>query len=67
MPELVFGVSIPRQSRLRVASLARHGLIGVGETLREAAELCELANESAKLAYLHQLRKTAVCAGRGVP
>jgi L-ribulose-5-phosphate 4-epimerase len=51
---------------IRVAMLAQHGLIGVGETLREAAELCELANESAKLAYLHQLRK-AVYAGRGVP
>ena len=46
---------------VRVALLAKHGLIGVGGTLREAAELCELANESAKLAYLHQLRK-AVCA-----
>jgi L-ribulose-5-phosphate 4-epimerase len=42
---------------VRVALLAKHGLIGVGATLREAAELCELANESAKLAYLHQLRK----------
>ena len=47
---------------VRVALLAKHGLIGAGATLREAAELCELANESAKLAYLHQLRK-AVCAG----
>jgi len=53
-------------STVRVALLAKHGLIGVGETLREAAELCELANESAKLAYLHQLRKS-VCAGGGVP
>jgi L-ribulose-5-phosphate 4-epimerase len=53
-------------STVRVALLAKHGLIGVGETLREAAELCELANESAKLAYLRQLRK-AVCAGRGIP
>ncbi len=41
---------------VRVALLAKHGLIGAGATLREAAEFCELANESAKLAYLHQLR-----------
>ena len=44
-------------SAVRVALLAKHGLIAAGATLREAAELCELANESAKLAYLHQLRK----------
>lgn len=53
-------------STVRVALLAKHGLIGVGETLREAAELCELANESAKLAYLHQLRN-AVGADRKIP
>jgi L-ribulose-5-phosphate 4-epimerase len=51
---------------VRVALLAKHGLIAVGQTLREAAELCELANESAKLAYLRQLRK-AVCAGQDIP
>ena len=45
---------------VRVALLAKHGLIAAGETLREAAELCELANESAKLAYLRQLRSFSV-------
>jgi L-ribulose-5-phosphate 4-epimerase len=45
-------------SAVKVVMLAKHGLIGVGETLREAAELCELANESARLACLHQLRRS---------
>ena len=45
-------------STVKVVMLAKHGLIGVGKTLREAAELCELANESARLAYLHQLRRS---------
>lgn len=44
---------------VKVALLAKHGLIGVGQTLREAAEFCELANESAKLAYLRELRQAA--------
>ena len=48
---------------VRVAMLAKHGLIGAGETLREAAELCELANESAKLAYLRQLKKAVANGG----
>jgi L-ribulose-5-phosphate 4-epimerase len=44
-------------SAVKVALLAKHGLIAAGKTLQEAAELCELANESAKLAYLYQLRQ----------
>jgi L-ribulose-5-phosphate 4-epimerase len=43
--------------KVKTALLAKHGLITAGKTLREAAELTELANESAKLAYLLQVRR----------
>jgi len=43
--------------KIKTALLAKHGLITAGKTLREAAELSELANESAKLAYLLQVRR----------
>ena len=45
---------------VKVALLAKHGLIAAGHTLDEAVELCELANESAKLAFLLQLGGAAV-------
>lgn len=46
-------------SSVKVAMLAKHGIIAAGRSLSEAAEFCELTNECAKLAYLRRLAKLA--------